>query len=93
VRGKIRLKHDSILTEKIYVDWIKRFILPFGKCYSRGSGAEALVLTTCAAEVVKSRRWRYAAKTKKPRETGAFFAGCDADYTVTVSATSLNSLI
>lgn len=31
VRGKIRLKHYSIRTEQAYVDWIKRFILHFGK--------------------------------------------------------------
>jgi len=31
VRGKIRLKHCSIRTEQAYVDWIKRFILHFGK--------------------------------------------------------------
>jgi hypothetical protein len=31
VRGKIRLKHYSIRTEQAYTDWIKRFILHFGK--------------------------------------------------------------
>ncbi|MBZ0067215.1 MAG: integron integrase [Thiobacillus sp.] len=31
VRGKIRLKHYSIRTEQAYVDWIKRFVLHFGK--------------------------------------------------------------
>ena len=31
VRGKIRLKHYSIRTEQAYLDWIKRFILHFGK--------------------------------------------------------------
>jgi hypothetical protein len=31
VRGKIRLKHYSIRTEQAYVDWIRRFILHFGK--------------------------------------------------------------
>ena len=31
VRGKIRLKHDSIRTGQAYADWIKRYILHFGK--------------------------------------------------------------
>ena len=33
VRGKIRLKHYSIRTEQAYTDWIKRFILHFGKTH------------------------------------------------------------
>lgn len=39
VRGKIRLKHYSIRTEQAYVDWIKRFILHFGKRHPRDLGA------------------------------------------------------
>jgi len=39
VRGKIRLKHYSILTEQAYTDWIKRFILHFGKKHPRDMGA------------------------------------------------------
>lgn len=39
VRGKIRLKHYSIRTEQAYVDWIKRFILHFGKRHPRELGA------------------------------------------------------
>ncbi|MBE7459544.1 MAG: integron integrase [Zoogloeaceae bacterium] len=39
VRGKIRLKHYSIRTEQTYVDWIKRFILHFGKRHPRELGA------------------------------------------------------
>ncbi len=31
VRDKIRLKHYSIRTEQAYTDWIKRYILFFGK--------------------------------------------------------------
>jgi len=31
VRDAIRLKHYSIRTEKIYCDWIRRFILFHGK--------------------------------------------------------------
>ena len=31
VRGKIRLKHDSIRTEQAYVDWIKRYTLTQAK--------------------------------------------------------------
>jgi len=31
VREKIRLKHYSIRTEQAYTEWIKRFILYFGK--------------------------------------------------------------
>jgi len=39
VRGKIRLKHYSIRTEQAYVEWIKRFILHFGKRHPRELGA------------------------------------------------------
>ena len=39
VRGQIRLKHYSIRTEQAYVDWIKRFILHFGKRHPRELGA------------------------------------------------------
>jgi len=39
VRGKIRLKHYSIRTEQAYTDWIKRFILYFGKRHPREMGA------------------------------------------------------
>jgi len=39
VRGKIRLKHYSIRTEQAYADWIKRFILFFGKRHPRELGA------------------------------------------------------
>lgn len=38
VRGKIRLKHYSIRTEQAYADWIKRFILFFGKRHPRELG-------------------------------------------------------
>ena len=39
VRGMIRLKHYSIRTEQAYVDWIKRFVLHFGKRHPRDLGA------------------------------------------------------
>jgi integron integrase len=39
VRGKIRLKHYSYRTEQAYVDWIRRFILHFGKRHPRDLGA------------------------------------------------------
>jgi len=39
VRGKIRLKHYSIRTEQAYLDWIKRFILHFGKRHPKDLGA------------------------------------------------------
>lgn len=39
VRDKIRLKHYSIRTEQAYTDWIKRYILHFGKRHSREMGA------------------------------------------------------
>ena len=31
VRDRIRVKHYSIHTEQTYVDWIKRYIVYFGK--------------------------------------------------------------
>jgi len=39
VRAKIRLKHYSIRTEQAYADWIKRYILHFGKRHPRDLGA------------------------------------------------------
>ncbi len=39
VRAKIRLKHYSIRTEQAYTDWIRRFILHFGKQHPRDMGA------------------------------------------------------
>lgn len=39
VRGKIRLKHYSLRTEQAYVDWIRRFILHYGKQHPRDLGA------------------------------------------------------
>ncbi|GAB6141650.1 integron integrase [Methylosoma difficile] len=39
VRAKIRLKHYSIRTEQAYTDWIRRFILHFGKRHPREMGA------------------------------------------------------
>ncbi|MDH4216174.1 MAG: integron integrase [Gallionella sp.] len=39
VRGKIRFKHYSIRTEQAYLDWIKRFVLHFGKRHPRDLGA------------------------------------------------------
>ena len=52
VRGKIRLKHYSIRTEQAYVDWIKRFILHFGKRHPRdlGEGGVKQFLTHLAVE-------------------------------------------
>jgi hypothetical protein len=39
VRAKIRLRHYSMRTEQAYMDWIKRFILHFGKKHPRDMGA------------------------------------------------------
>lgn len=39
VRGKIRLKHYSIRTEQIYLDWIKRFIYFHDKQHPKNLGA------------------------------------------------------
>ncbi|MDD5250660.1 MAG: integron integrase [Rhodocyclaceae bacterium] len=38
VRGKIRLKHYSLRTEQAYLEWIKRFVLHFGKRHPRAMG-------------------------------------------------------
>jgi integron integrase len=40
VRDKIRLKHYSIRTEQAYTDWIRRYILHFGKRHPREMGAQ-----------------------------------------------------
>ena len=39
VRDRARVKHYSIRTEKVYVDWIKRFILFHGKKHPEKMGA------------------------------------------------------
>lgn len=39
VRDAIRVKHYSLRTEKIYVDWIKRFVLFHNKRHPREMGA------------------------------------------------------
>jgi len=39
VRTKIRFKHYSIRTEQAYTDWIRRYILHFGKRHPREMGA------------------------------------------------------
>ena len=39
VRDKIRLKHYSIRTEQAYLDWIKRFILFYGKRHPENLGS------------------------------------------------------
>ena len=39
VRDKIRVKHYSIRTEQVYVDWIRRFILFHGKQHPSELGA------------------------------------------------------
>lgn len=39
VRDKIRFKHYSIRTEQAYTDWIRRFILHFGKRHPAEMGA------------------------------------------------------
>ena len=44
VRGKIRLKHYRIQTEQAYTDWIRRFILHFGKKHPRDKGAAEVEL-------------------------------------------------
>ena len=41
VRNKIRLKHYSLRTEQVYLDWVKRYILFHGKRHPRDmSGVE-----------------------------------------------------
>ena len=40
VRDRIRVKHYSIRTEQVYVDWIKRYIVYFGKQHPAGLSAQ-----------------------------------------------------
>ncbi|WP_374086420.1 phage integrase N-terminal SAM-like domain-containing protein [Methylomicrobium lacus] len=53
VRDRIRVKHYSIRTEKLYVQWIKRFILFHGKRHPLEMGAVEVeaFLTHLAVEV------------------------------------------
>jgi integron integrase len=39
VRARIRVKHYALRTEKVYVDWVKRFVLFHGKRHPRDLGA------------------------------------------------------
>ena len=39
VAARIRVMHYSLRTERVYVDWIKRFILHHGKRHPRDMGA------------------------------------------------------
>ena len=39
VRDRLRVKHYSIRTEQVYVDWIKRFIWFQGKRHPKDMGA------------------------------------------------------
>ena len=38
--AKMRVKHYSLRTEKAYVNWIKRYILHYGKTHPKNMGAE-----------------------------------------------------
>ncbi len=69
VRGKIRLKHYSIRTEQAYVDWIKRFVLHFGKRHPRDLGAAEVeqFLTYLAVE------GKVAASTKNQAKSALLF--------------------
>ena len=40
VVAKMRVKHYSLRTEKTYIDWIKRYILHYGKTHPKNMGAE-----------------------------------------------------
>jgi hypothetical protein len=42
VRNILRLKHDSLSTEKTYVFWIKRFILFHNKQHPENMGAKEI---------------------------------------------------
>src|SRR5437868_1820185 len=42
LRDKIRLKHYSIRTEHVYVDWVKRFILFHNKRHPKLLGKDAV---------------------------------------------------
>lgn len=42
VRERLRVKHYSIRTEQVYVDWIKRFILFHGKRHPKDMGAREI---------------------------------------------------
>ena len=69
VRGKIRVKHYSIRTEQAYTDWIRRFILFFGKRHPRELGAAEVerFLTHLAVE------GRVAASTQNQAKSALLF--------------------
>jgi integron integrase len=52
VRARIRAKHYSIRTEDVYVDWVRRFILHFGRRHPKDMGAQHVeeFLTDLAVE-------------------------------------------
>lgn len=69
VRGKIRFKHYSLRTEQTYVDWIRRFILHFGKRHPRelgGADVEAFLTHLAVAG-------RVAASTQNQAKSALLF--------------------
>ena len=69
VSGKIRVKHYSIRTVQVNVDWIKRFIIHFDKRHPRDLGAAEIeaFLTHLAVE------GRVAASTQNQAKSAILF--------------------
>ncbi|WP_267086902.1 hypothetical protein [Xanthomonas sacchari] len=47
VRGRLRLRHDSLRTEQMSVGWMGRFILVNGERHSTRMGQAAQILRMC----------------------------------------------
>ena len=69
VRARIRVKHYSIRTEQAYVDWIKRFIVHFGKRHPRDLGAAEVEAFLTHFEV----EGRVAASTQNQAKSAILF--------------------
>jgi len=69
VRRRLRLKHYSLRTEKVYVAWIRRFILSSGKRHPRTMGAMEVELFLSDLAV----RGRVAASTQNQALSALLF--------------------
>ena len=73
VRERLRVKHYSIRTEQVYMDWIKRFILFHGKRHPKAMGAPEIeaFLTDLAV------RGKVSASTQNQAKSALLFFYCE----------------
>ena len=73
VRDRLRVKHYSLLTEKQYLNWIRRFILFHGKRHPKEMGAtEVEAFLTHLAVGTRALRHRNASNGSRVKEDVEF---------------------